>query len=98
MVAASLERAGVDVTDRYPWAAYASPIPDATTGDELGVDLFRGEINLGNYTFSLEGLGFAEDCSAANLPLEAFCAEAAASPVPEQALDTKYGLQVMRVR
>ena len=98
MVATSLEHAGVDVTDRYPWAAYAPPIPDSATGDELGVDLFRGEIGLGGYTFSLEGLRFAEDCSMFNLPIKAFCVEETTTPVPKQALSTRYSLQVLRVR
>lgn len=98
MVAASLERSGVDVTDRYPWAVYAPTVPDVATGDELGVDLFRGEVSLGDYTFSLEGLRFAEDCSMVDLPIKASCVEGATTPVPEQALNVGYGLQVLRVR
>ncbi|WP_457637689.1 hypothetical protein [Oceanithermus sp.] len=98
MVATGLEQEGVDVTDRYPWAAYAPPVPDPATGDELGVNLFRGEINLGDYAFSLKGLRFKEDCSAIDLPVDAFCAERANGPVVEHAQSTNYRLQVMRVR
>ena len=98
MVAASLERSGVDVTDRYSWAVYAPIVPDVATGDELGVDLFRGEISLGDYSFSLKGVRFAEDCSAIDLPSGAFCVDWANGPVVEHVQSTNHRLQVMRVR
>ena len=98
MVAANLEHGGMDVAGRYPWAVYAPPVYDAQTGDELGVDLFRGEITLAEYTFSLNGLRYAEDCSATNVPARAVCAEQTFHPLSEAASHAGPELQVMRIR
>ncbi len=98
MVAANLEHEGLDVTGRYPWAVYAPPVYDAHTGDELGVDLFRGEITLADYAFSLNGLQYAEDCSATNVPARAVCAEWTNRPLSGRASHAGPELQVMRIR
>lgn len=98
MVTAGLEHGGMDVASRYPWAVYAPPVYDAQTGDELGVDLFRGEITLADYTFSLNGLRYAEDCSTADVPARAVCVERTNRPVPGTASWADPDLQVMRVR
>ncbi len=98
MVAANLEHGGMDVAGRYPWAVYAPPVYDAQTGDELGVDLFRGEITLANYTFTLNGFQYAEDCSATNLPARTVCVERTNRPVSGRVSHAGPELQVMRIR
>jgi len=98
LAVASLRQAGLDVTERYPWAVYAPTLVDAVTGDMLGVDLFRGRVTIGEFTFSLEGLRYAGDCSIAALPVYGLCAEEQPRPLPDAPSSAgPVEVQIMRV-